>query len=117
MSYMRKVKNILKISGFRNVIILIRFGSLRFTNISFRSVSFHDFIIFLTSVSFRFRIISFRFVTFHDLVFFVSFQKIMRFLRFVPFRFVPKLCILILVHHICKPAFYQSFRSSCSVVR
>jgi hypothetical protein len=55
------------ISGFRNVIILIRFGSFRFTNISFRSVSFHDLIIFLTfrfvSRSYNFFNVPFRFVS------------------------------------------------------
>jgi hypothetical protein len=56
----------------------------------FRFVSFRFWVI---SFRFRFRGISFRFVSFHELEIyfpfrFVSFQKVMRFLRFVPFRFV-----------------------------
>jgi hypothetical protein len=95
---------------------------------TFRFVLFHKYIVSFRFVSrtynffnVLFRIVSekYRFVTFHDLVNFfsirfVSFQKIMRFLRFFPFRFVPKPCLLILVHYICKPAFYQLFRSSCT---
>jgi hypothetical protein len=49
-------------AGFRNVTNLTRFGSFRFTNISFPSVSFHDLIILLTFrfVSFQKIIVSFR---------------------------------------------------------
>jgi hypothetical protein len=66
------------LSGFRNVIILIRFVSFRFTNISFRSVSFQDLIIFLT----------FRFVSFQKNI--VSFRNVSGSCKFyfVPFRFV-----------------------------
>jgi hypothetical protein len=57
------------------------------------SFRFFSFLGYFVSFRFRFRGISFRFVSFHELEIyfpfrFVSFQKIMRFLRFVPFRFV-----------------------------
>jgi hypothetical protein len=72
-------------AGFRNVFILIRFSSFRFTNISFRSVSFNDFI----------KKNTIRFVSFQKNV--VSFQKIIRFLPkcfifiFISFLFVSSL--------------------------
>jgi hypothetical protein len=105
-----------KIPGFRNVIILIRFVSFRFTNISFRSVSFHDLIIFLTFrfVSFQKNIVSFRNVSWSCKFYFVPFCFVSEnyaFLAFrsVPFRFVSKPCLLILVHKICKPVFNSYF--------
>jgi hypothetical protein len=98
------------LSGFRNVIILIRFVSFRFTNISFRSVSFHDIIIFLTFrfVSFQKNIVSFRNVSWSCKFYFVPFRFVSENCAFLAFRSVSFRSLYLLTnfsYNICKPAF------------
>jgi hypothetical protein len=80
----------LKKPGFKKVIILICFGSFRFTKISFRSVSFHDLMIFLTFrfVSFQKNIVSFCNVSWTWKLFSIPFRFVSENYAFLAFCYV-----------------------------